>query len=48
VEALQAIGDALQDERDVGGAEGARDGGEVGGFGALTERSGEALGPEDE
>ena len=44
-EALEAGGEAFEDERDVGGAEGARDVGEVGGFGALTERSDEALGP---
>jgi hypothetical protein len=36
-EALQAAGDAFQDERGVGRAKGADEVGEVGGFGALLE-----------
>ncbi len=47
-EALQAVGEALQDERGVGGAEGARQVGEVRGFGALAERRSDAFGPGDE
>jgi hypothetical protein len=38
----------LQDERGVGGAEGAYQAGEVCGFGALAERGGDAFGPGDE
>ena len=47
-ETLQDTGDAFEGERYVGGADGAGEVGEVGGFAALAERSGEALGPEDE
>jgi hypothetical protein len=47
-EALQANGDAFEDQCDVGGAEGAGDVSEVRGLGTLAERSGEAFGPEDE
>ena len=47
-EALQAVGEALQDERGVGGAEGAHQVGEVRGFGALAERGSDAFGPGDE
>ena len=37
------MGEAFEDERGVGGAEGAH---EVGGFGALAERGSDALGPD--
>src|SRR4029077_939199 len=47
-EALQAVGEACQEERGVGGAEGAHEVREVRGLGALAERGGDALGPEDE
>jgi len=47
-EALQAVGEALQDERGVGGAEGTHQVGEVRGFGALAERCNDAFGPGDE
>jgi hypothetical protein len=47
-EALQAVGEACQDERGVGSAEGAHEAREVLGLGALAERGGDALGPEDE
>ena len=47
-EALQAVGEAFEDERGVGGAEGAHQVGEVRGFGALAERRSDALGPGDE
>ncbi len=41
--AQQAAGDAREDARDVTGAEGAHDGGEVHGFAVLGERGGEFL-----
>ena len=47
-EALQAVGEACQEERGVGGAEGAHEVREVRGLGALAERGDDALGPEDE
>ena len=47
-EPLQAVGEALQDERGVGGVEGVHRAGEVGGFGALAERRSDAFGPGDE
>jgi hypothetical protein len=47
-EALQEAGGALQNERDVGGAEGAHQVGGGGGFGALAERRSGAFGPGDE
>jgi hypothetical protein len=47
-EALQAMGDAFQDERGVGGAELAQEVADGGGFGALADRRGCALGPGDE
>jgi hypothetical protein len=37
VEALQAVGDAFEDEREVGGAVGAHKVGEVGGFGPMAD-----------
>ena len=40
------MGEAFEDERGVGGAEGAHEVGEVGGFGALAERGSDALDPD--
>ena len=44
-EALQAVGDAFQDERGVGGAEVAQEVADVGGFAALADRRSDAFGP---
>jgi hypothetical protein len=47
-EALQAMGDAFQDEGGVGCAEVAQENADVGSFGALADRRSRALGPGDE